>query len=337
MGHIKVSIICITYNHVRFIRECLNGFITQKTNFNYEVLIHDDASNDGTKEIIQEYVNKYPEIFIPFYEEENQFGKSDFCRDILYPKIRGEYVAICEGDDFWTDEFKLQKQVDILEYHKECSVCFHYAKVHWENDEKEDFIFPDENKIVSRNILNINDLLNYNFICTCSVMYRWRFHKDDLSLIPDGIIPGDWYLPLLHAQVGYIYFINSVMSVYRKHKNGIWFNAEMSEEWFKKYSIPSIMFYNYAEKQFKYNFFARKISIAMKSCVIAEKNGDTELLKNIYNISGVYPESVFCMYLKLLLLKIITPFIRGKKRIDVQMLKKTIKKCIDIKRLKIIR
>ena len=111
----KVSIICITYNHVNFIRDCLDGFIMQKTDFPFEVLIHDDASNDGTTDIVREYAEKYPEVFVPFYEEENQFGKTDFCRDILFPKIRGEFVAVCEGDDFWTDELKLQKQVNIFE------------------------------------------------------------------------------------------------------------------------------------------------------------------------------------------------------------------------------
>ena len=327
----KVSIICITYNHVNFIRDCLDGFIMQKTDFPFEVLIHDDASNDGTTDIVREYAEKYPEVFVPFYEEENQFGKTDFCRDILFPKIRGEFVAVCEGDDFWTDELKLQKQVNIFEKYQKCTVCFHYTKVYWVDNTINNFIIPDKRIIFNKEILNINDLLKENFIATSSVMYRWRFNNDSLSLIPKNLIPGDWYLHLLHAQIGDIYFIDDIMSVYRKHKNGIWFGAEESEQWFKKYGISYIRFCKEVENQFKYSFYAKIKSIAMQSCVIAEKNNDNEWIKNIYDISGVSPESLLSLYLKLIILKILTPFIRGKKRIDIQVLKKSIKNCINIK------
>ncbi len=303
----------------------------QKTDFPFEVLIHDDASHDGTTEIVREYAEKYPKIFVPFYEEENQFGKTDFCRDILFPKIRGKFVALCEGDDFWTDELKLQKQVNILEEYQKCTVCFHYTKVHWEDSIIDDFIIPDKKIISNKKIFNINDLLKENFIATSSVMYRWRFNNN-LSLIPKNLIPGDWYLHLLHAQIGDIYFIDDIMSVYRKHRNGIWFGAEESEQWFKKFGIPYIRFYKEAENQFKYSFYAKRKSIAMQSCAIAEKNNDNEWIKNIYEISGVSPESLLLLYLKIIMLKILTPFIRGKKRIDIQILKKSIKNCINIKR-----
>lgn len=328
-----VSIVCITYNHAGFIRQCLDGFIMQKTDFPFEVLIHDDASNDGTTEIVREYAEKYPEIFVPFYEKENQFGKTDFCRDILFPKIRGKFVAICEGDDFWTDELKLQKQIRVLEEYPNCAVCFHPVNVHWDSEVISDSIFPDKNKFFHQKILTINDLLTENFIATCSVMYRWRFHHDDLSIIPSNLIPGDWYLHLLHAQVGDIYFINNIMSVYRKHKNGLWFGAESSEKWFKRCGISYIRFYKEAEKQFKYNFHAKIKSIAMQSCIIAEKNNDYKWIKNIYETSGVSPENLLLLYSKLLILKILTPFVREKKRRrDIQTLKKSIKNCINIKK-----
>ena len=120
-----VSISCITYNHAPYIRQCLEGFITQKTNFAYEVLIHDDASTDGTSEIIQEYENKYPDIIKPIYESENQYHKGVPIGSEVWnvPRAQGKYIALCEGDDYWTDPNKLQKQVDYMEQHPEIDLC----------------------------------------------------------------------------------------------------------------------------------------------------------------------------------------------------------------------
>src|SRR5690606_24868156 len=112
-----VSICCITYNHVKYIRQCLDGFLIQKTNFSYEIIVHDDASTDGTAEIIKEYVKRFPNIFIPICQTENQHSKGirGVFAKFVFPKSNGKYIAMCEGDDYWTDPLKLQKQVDILE------------------------------------------------------------------------------------------------------------------------------------------------------------------------------------------------------------------------------
>lgn len=122
-----VSICCVSYNHARFIRKCLDGFLMQQTDFSIEILIHDDCSTDGTTEIIREYEAKYPELIFPLYEEENQYqqGKAAEIDLYNYRRARGKYIAYCEGDDYWTDPLKLQKQVDFMEAHPEYSVCFH--------------------------------------------------------------------------------------------------------------------------------------------------------------------------------------------------------------------
>lgn len=122
-----VSVCCITYNHAQFIRKCLDGFLMQKTNFPIEILIHDDCSTDGTTEIIREYEAKYPDLIFPLYEEENQYqqGKAAEIDFYNYRRARGKYIAYCEGDDYWTDPLKLQKQVDFMEANPEYSVCFH--------------------------------------------------------------------------------------------------------------------------------------------------------------------------------------------------------------------
>lgn len=126
-----VSICCITYNHAPFIRQCLEGFLMQK-GVDYEILIHDDCSTDGTTEIVKEYAAKYPDLIFPLYETENQFCKPgresmDFYN---YRRARGKYIAYCEGDDYWTDPYKLQKQVDFMEANPEYSLCYHGADVH---------------------------------------------------------------------------------------------------------------------------------------------------------------------------------------------------------------
>ena len=139
----KLSICCITYNHAKFIRQALDGFMMQKTNFPFEIIIHDDASTDGTADIIREYEQKYPEIIRPTYQTQNQWSKGvNILKTFVYPKIQGQYVALCEGDDYWTDENKLQKQVDYLDAHPEVSVCFHPVNIVWEDGSKRNSIFP---------------------------------------------------------------------------------------------------------------------------------------------------------------------------------------------------
>ena len=122
---VLVSICCITYNHAPYIRQCLEGFIMQKTNFAYEILIHDDASTDGTSEIIREYEKKFPDIIKPIYEIENQYQKGVPIGSGVWnvPRAQGKYIAMCEGDDYWTDPNKLQKQVDYMEQHSEIDLC----------------------------------------------------------------------------------------------------------------------------------------------------------------------------------------------------------------------
>ena len=126
-----VSICCITYNHAPFIKKCLDGFLMQETSFPIEILIHDDASSDGTDTIVREYAERYPDLIFPLYETENQYSKGkSSVMDIVYnySRAKGKYIAYCEGDDYWTDPLKLKKQVDFMEAHPDYSVCFHRCK-----------------------------------------------------------------------------------------------------------------------------------------------------------------------------------------------------------------
>lgn len=122
---LMVSIRCTVYNHERYLRDCLNGFVMQKTNFRFEAIVHDDASTDGSAAIIREYAEKYPEIIKPIYETENQYSKhDDSLRRIMNEHTHGKYIAFCEGDDYWTDPLKLQKQVDFLEANPDYGACY---------------------------------------------------------------------------------------------------------------------------------------------------------------------------------------------------------------------
>ena len=118
---IIVTICCTVYNHEPYIRKCLEGFVMQKTNFRFEAIVHDDASTDNSVEIIKEFEEKYPDIIKPIYEVENQYSKhGGSLWRILNEHTRGKYVAFCEGDDYWTDPLKLQKQVCFFKNHPEC-------------------------------------------------------------------------------------------------------------------------------------------------------------------------------------------------------------------------
>lgn len=209
-----VSISCITYNHAAYIRQCLDGFIMQQTDFAYEVLIHDDCSTDGTTEIIREYAEKYPDVIKPMYETENQYSQGKPIGTSVWnlPRAKGTYVAICEGDDYWTDPLKLQKQVDILEAHSEMVCCYtNYGTVDKNNQMIE---WPNHNKNISRSFTgdNFRELINGMYMQTLTILYR----KDVLeSLDYQGGI--DYSLALACALMGKCSYLKDVTANYRLH------------------------------------------------------------------------------------------------------------------------
>jgi len=124
MKDVEVTVYCLVYNHEKFLRDCLEGFVNQKTNFRFKVIVHDDASTDNSADIIREYAEKYPEIIEPIYQTENQYSKGvKIVPTYIYPRMEGKYIAICEGDDFWNDENKLQRQYDALEENPDIHFC----------------------------------------------------------------------------------------------------------------------------------------------------------------------------------------------------------------------
>ena len=261
-----VSISCLTYNHAPFIRDCLEGFLIQKTTFKYEVLIHDDASNDGTKEIIEEYQLKYPDIIFPIYQKENQFSKGyrGFNQKYNYPRSRGKYIALCEGDDYWTDPLKLQKQVDFLEVNSDCSLCFHASKSIRNNDPG-DFIIKRPKTIPQTNKFEMKDAIlgGGGFMATNSML----FHREHVLSRPSWMEKtpvGDLPLMLLLASKGKIGYIDEVMSVYRIMSSTTSWSAIMHDRTRRKshhYAILEMWnsFDDWTEKKYSSLIFQKKM------------------------------------------------------------------------------
>ena len=215
-NEILVSICCITYNHEKFIRQALDGFLMQKTNFKFEIIIHDDASTDSTQEIIHEYENKYPDIIKAIYQKENQYKKGIKASYITYQNAKGKYIAVCEGDDYWIDENKLQIQVDYMEQNPKCSFCFHNAKyLNMKNMDNTKVCIPFCKKqiryIKKNNIYDVGELALLDQIPTASYLFK----KVDFPEWYNNCIAGDLATQLICTSYGYAYYIDRIMSVYR--------------------------------------------------------------------------------------------------------------------------
>lgn len=217
-----VSICCLAYNHELFIRQCLDGFIMQH-GVEFEVLIHDDASNDETSNIIKEYEKKYPNIIKPIYQTENQYSKGvkpTFHFNI--PRAKGKYIALCEGDDYWTDPYKLQKQVDFLEANPEFVVCSHNAKI---VDSNNHLIKKHKVSIFEDRIYTEDDLKNGAFLLTLTMCFRnvIRDFPKEMKKVHNA----DTFLISLLGNYGKGMFLSNIKpAVYRLHNNNVWGNLD---------------------------------------------------------------------------------------------------------------
>lgn len=145
MNEVQVTVWCLAYNHEKYIRKALEGFVSQKTTFKYEVIVHDDASTDGTVDIIKEFEEKYPDIIKPIYQKENQTQKGiDKMKEFLLPNAKGKYIAFCEGDDYWCSSEKLQKQYDIMNNDEHIELCVHKVQCVNEDDSYNSRVIPED-------------------------------------------------------------------------------------------------------------------------------------------------------------------------------------------------
>ncbi len=210
-----VSIGCITYNHENYIEEAIQSFLMQETNFPFEIIIHDDASTDNTAKIIAKYFKAYPKIIKPIFQKENQHSKTNVLiyPKFVYPNCKGKYIALCEGDDYWTDSLKLKKQVAAMEARPECSWCFHPAAIVRKSIETNrvlrinsgDKIFDDSS------IFKIN---NAKYSPTASLLLKSSSLQNSPEWIYESPV-GDLPLKLFLTLKGSAYYLDIAMSAYR--------------------------------------------------------------------------------------------------------------------------
>lgn len=217
-----VAIQCLVYNHEPYLRDCLEGFVMQQTNFPFVAIVHDDASTDGSAAIIREYEEKYPDIIKPIYETENQYSKGDGSLGRVMNEavdaIGAKYIAMCEGDDYWIDPLKLQKQVDILETDKTLmAVCTDTSIV----DNQGNVLNAKRGEVVKDNKegrYTLRDFFEGNHqYPTASVVYR-NIHKDEILQMmahTRNAYLGDWTMWICLHIFGDFYYINEPLVAYR--------------------------------------------------------------------------------------------------------------------------
>lgn len=214
-----VSIVCDVYNHEPFLRQCLDGFVEQETSFSYEILIHDDASTDRSTSIIHEYHARYPDLFNPVYQTENQYSKGvQIWASIQFPRANGKYIAICEGDDFWIDPHKLQKEVDILELNPELmAVVTNSETVDMQGRliaQKSYGIYPGNHQ----GRYNLHDFFqNAPDYPTATVVFRNVYGEEirQKMMHTHSKYLGDWTLWAILHSYGDFFYLDEVTSAYR--------------------------------------------------------------------------------------------------------------------------
>ena len=233
-----VSVICSTFNQKEYIVRAVESILNQKTDFEYEILIHDDASNDGTYEIVQRFAENYSQIRIIIREQKNLYSQGiSFLGDIIRKEARGRYIAICEGDDFWIDDHKLQLQYEALESHPECDMCACWGCTVTENGERE---VSQIRPMTQDGILTIEDVIlgGGQYLVTAGLFFRTEMY-DDMK----GLSNLDYAQQIRGALRGGIVYLDRKMAVYRRYAKGSWTNnvlkndKELEKQWDKERSL----------------------------------------------------------------------------------------------------
>jgi len=215
-----VSISCITFNHADFIRDAFEGFLKQRTTFSFEILIYDDASTDGTVEIIREYENRYPGLIFPVYQTDNQYSKGviGISSKFNFTRARGKYIAVCEGDDYWTDPLKIQRQVDFLEENEEYTAIAENGLIIFTENKTERLFSKEPARDVS-----IEEMIKKRRFPTASVVFRTKTIANYLNEVKYS---NDTILWCYLASKGNFHYDTTVSSVYRRGMHGVVLSTE---------------------------------------------------------------------------------------------------------------
>lgn len=245
-SQLTLSVLVLTYNHIQYIQKALDSILEQETNFDFKIFIYDDASTDGTSDIVREYAAKYPEKVIPIIRKTN-IGASKNMYDALC-NIKSNYFTILEGDDYWTDKNKLQLQVDMLKAHPDCTICAHKTIYN---------VIKDSNKVISPKIDKDSYFTIYDapYVHTSS-----RLHRNIVDFTKESIdfISFDINLYYKFLSLGNLAVINKVMSVYNITGNGIYSSLSESNKQ-KDCALAAFKLDQYFD--YKYNSVFRSIYI----------------------------------------------------------------------------
>ncbi len=277
-----VSICCLTYNHEKFVEQCLNGLIMQEANFRYEILVHDDASTDETPKIIRDYERAYPNLIKPILQTVNQYSKGvSPMREILLPMAKGKYIALCEGDDYWIDPCKLKKQVAFLEEHSGYVMTSHRFKIY----DQENNIWKDDGwgkyfPLGTQGINYDNEFVfNEHWISkTLSVVFRKEASYDYQNM---SIPSRDTIMVYFLLKNGLGYCFNNVWGVYREHIGGVCSKIG-KEEFYKTSFRMRKLLYDYDKNSFTKKNYLK----AYCNYVIASEG--KALFKGDFNFAGFF-------------------------------------------------
>jgi glycosyltransferase involved in cell wall biosynthesis len=282
----KVSVLVTTYNHEKFIAQAIDSVLAQEATFDYEVVIGEDCSTDSTRDIVLAFRKRYPDKIRLLLPHENL----GFCGNVIFERAlkacQGQFVALLDGDDYWTSPHKLQRQVDFLEDHPECAICFHDVAQIREDGSPGDWDYTPPGK---KKISSFEDLLPRNFIGTCSAVFRTGLYGE----LPDWfhkIALSDWFFHILIAQYGKIGYIDEVMGVHRVHSGGVWSRRSYSHMF-----EGEIEFYKYinAYLDFRYDeIISAEVSKRYHRLVMAQKPAELKAQLEQGREGGTYRQLV---------------------------------------------
>lgn len=281
---LMVTIECVTYNHEKFIGEAIESFLMQKTNFPVEILIYDDASTDRTADIIRGYERKFPDIIKPIYQTVNQYSKGVYVENFNLDRVQGKYIATCEGDDYWTDPYKLQKQVDYMEKHPECSMCVHAAARVSSLKKK---VISNVRPIRESRVLSIEEIIEGggDFLATNSIIYS----REKVLKLPEfyyNAPVGDYPLVIHGALKGTVYYMDENMSAYRVGVEGSWTEKQSTSFERKKKNLEDIgkMLDEINEyTNFQYNDAITRTKYRDHVCILLEEGRRKEAKQQPYS------------------------------------------------------
>ena len=287
---LDLSVCMITYNQEDYIREAIEGVLMQETNFCYNLVIGEDGSTDKTRQICEEYSKNNYQLIKLLPSDKNIGMMPNFIRTLN--SCAGKYIAICEGDDYWTDPFKLQKQFDFLESNEDFVICFHNARKLFQHtgDTSKMFFEKVKPKVVS----NLKDIINEDFIPTLTCVFRNNLIKE----FPEWYhyaYPGDWPLHILNAQHGKIRYIDDIMATYRIHKNGV-YSGSSSKNHYEKMIPTIIKMKNYLPLPYSI-IMANTISKTYYSLakILSNSNDNIVFLRTFGNIIKYNPFRIFLL------------------------------------------